>query len=127
MVIPKSHKGPVFDHHHNGIFAGGINPETMGHLTDQAVELTTQAGSMTVHNVRTLHASRNCTGNTIRPLLLFSYAAVDAFPIFESYELEEFNSRILRGSPVRGSRMGEKPFRIHLPKKPGTDSIFDNQ
>ena len=127
MVIPGSHKGTVFDHHHNGIFAGGVNPNTIDHLVDKAVELTAPAGSLTIHHVRTLHASRNSTGNTIRPLLLFSYAAVDAFPILQSCDLEEFDSRILRGSPVREGRMEAIPFRIQLPQKPGADSIYDNQ
>ena len=77
--------------------------------------------------MRTLHASRNNTGSSLRPLLLFSYAAVDAFPIFERYDLDEFDSRILRGEPVREGRMEALPFRLHLPRRPGTDSIYDDQ
>ena len=127
MVIPGSHKGPVFDHHHNGIFTGGVNTDAIGDLAEAAVALIAPAGSLTIHHVRTLHASGNSTTNTLRPLLLFSYAAVDAFPIFSSYDLEEFDSRILRGAPVREGRMTTLPFRIHLPHEPGTDSIYDNQ
>jgi ectoine hydroxylase-related dioxygenase (phytanoyl-CoA dioxygenase family) len=127
MVIPGSHKGPVFDHHHNGIFAGGVNTDAIGDLADKAVALTAPAGSLTIHHVRTLHASGNSSTNTLRPLLLFSYTAVDAFPIFSSYDLQEYDSRILRGAPVQEGRMAALPFRIHLPQEPGTDSIYDNQ
>jgi ectoine hydroxylase-related dioxygenase (phytanoyl-CoA dioxygenase family) len=127
MVIPGSHKGPVFDHHHNGIFTGGVNTDAIGDLADKAVPLIAPAGSLTIHHVRTLHASGNSSTNTLRPLLLFSYTAVDAFPIFSSYDLQEYDSRILRGAPVREGRMAALPFRIHLPQEPGTDSIYDNQ
>ncbi|MEL6521472.1 MAG: phytanoyl-CoA dioxygenase family protein, partial [Pseudomonadota bacterium] len=30
MVFPGSHKGPVYDHHLNGVFAGGFIPEDVG-------------------------------------------------------------------------------------------------
>ncbi len=127
MVIPGSHKGPVYDHHHAGVFAGGIEPGAIDTLLDRAVDLTAPAGSISLHHVRTLHASRNNEADTLRPLLLFSYAAVDAFPIFERYDIDEFDSRILRGEPVRAGRMEALPFRIQVPRKPGTDSIFDDQ
>lgn len=127
MVIPGSHKGPIFDHHHKGIFAGGVQTDAIANLLDQAVDITAKAGSISLHHVRTLHASRNNHGASLRPLLLFSYAAVDAFPIFERYDLDEFDSRILRGEAVREGRMEALPFRLHLPQKAGTDSIYDNQ
>ena len=127
MVIPGSHKGPIYDHHHQGVFAGGVRPQALGELVDSAVDLTGPAGSISLHHVRTLHASRNNRGDSLRPLLLFSYAAVDAFPIFDSYDLDEFDSRILRGEAVREGRMEALPFRIHLPRRAGNDSIFDDQ
>ncbi len=127
MVIPGSHRGPVYDHHRNGLFAGGIADADIAPLLDRAVDLTAPAGSITIHHVRTLHASRNNFGTTLRPLLLFSYAAVDAFPIFDSYDLDEFDARILRGEPVRAGRMEALPFRLHLPRRQGTDSIYDDQ
>ena len=127
MVIPGSHQGPIYDHHRNGVFAGGIADEAIAPLLEQAVEVTGPAGSISIHHVRTLHASRNNQADNLRPLLLFSYAAVDAFPIFDQYDLGEFDARILRGEPVREGRMEALPFRIHLPRNPGTDSIYDDQ
>lgn len=126
-LIPGSHRGLVYDHHHEGVFCGAVRECDIAHLLDDAVELTAPAGSISIHHVRTLHASANCSIDTRRPLLLFSYAAVDAFPVFDRYELEEFDARILRGRPVREGRMEALPIRLPLPRTPGADSIYDNQ
>ena len=126
-VIPGSHRGPVYDHHHNGLFAGAVAAADLGGLVDSAVDLMAPAGSISIHHVRTLHASGNSSGASTRPLLLYSYAAVDAFPVFESYDIDEFDARILRGAPVREGRMQALPIRLHLPRVAGADSIYDSQ
>ena len=127
MVIPGSHRGPVYDHHHDGLFAGGVDRALIADQLPDAVEITAPAGSISLHHVRTLHASRNSTSTATRPLLLFSYAAVDAFPVFEQVDLAEFDSRILRGQPVIQGRMEPVPIRLPYPRQPGADSIYDNQ
>ena len=127
MVVPGSHKGPVYDHHLDGWFAGGIDDETARTFSGRAVSLTGKAGSITLHHVRTLHASANNRSKLERPLLLFGYTAVDAFPVFDRFDLDEFDGRILRGEPVLEGRMESAPVRIPWPRKPGADSIYDNQ
>lgn len=126
-VIPGSHKGPIYDHHRNGLFVGGVPDEALGDMPERAVELDGPAGSLTLHHVRMLHGSGNSRIDTTRPLLLFSYAAVDAFPVFDRYDLDEYDSRILRGTPVREGRMEAIPFRLHLPRIQVSDSIYDDQ
>ncbi|MXX16245.1 MAG: hypothetical protein F4Z52_03220 [Gammaproteobacteria bacterium] len=44
-----------------------------------------------------------------------------------TYDLAEFDSRILRGEPVRSGRMEAIPVRLPLPRQAGADSIYDNQ
>jgi ectoine hydroxylase-related dioxygenase (phytanoyl-CoA dioxygenase family) len=127
MVIPGSHRGPIYNHHHDGIFAGGIDPNDIESELDKAVEIVGPAGSISIHHVRTLHGSENNTTGSIRPLMLFSYMAVDAFPILERYEIEEFDSRILRGQPTLVGRMESLPFRIAQPRQAEADSIYDDQ
>jgi len=127
MVLPGSHRGLVYNHHHDGVFVGAIDlaGETLD--TSNAVALTGKAGSITIHHVRTVHGSRENFSNTTRPLLLLSYAAVDAWPMVEKPDWDEFNSRILTGKTTWAPRQEAVPVRIPLPGVPNSDSIFDDQ
>lgn len=127
MVIPGSHRGPVYDHHVDGIFAGGIKDKTITGPINNHRELLAPAGSVTIHHVRTLHSSGNNRTDSNRPFLIISYAAVDAFPILQHYDIEEFDSRIIRGEPTLQGRMVAAPFRIAQPQGLSADSIYDNQ
>lgn len=89
--------------------------------------LTAKAGSISIHHVRTLHASGENRSDRERPLLLFYYAAADAFPMFGDLDLEAFDAKLLRGSPTLAPRMAEVPVRLPFPRAEGADSIFDNQ
>ena len=126
MVIPGSHKGPVHDHHHEGIFVGALDPADLGGARDTAIALAGKAGACTFHHVRMVHGSAENLTDIPRPLLLFSYAAVDAWPLVEPVELEEFDGRILRGRPTLTPRQEAAPVRLPLPR-PHVDSIFEDQ
>ncbi len=126
-VIPGSHRGPVYDHHHEGLFVGAIDPAALGAEPERAVALTGPAGACTFHHVRTVHGSAENRGGRPRPLLLFSYAAVDAWPLVDPVELEEFDGRILRGGPTLEPRQVALPVRVPLPKVAQADSIYDDQ
>ena len=127
MVIPGSHKGPIFDHHDNGLFVGALDSSDDEFDASNAVTLTGKAGSITVHHVRTIHGSKENLTSNDRPFLIISYVAVDAWPLAQSYELEEFNSRIIRGEPTLSPRQVALPVRIPYPKVSYTDSIYDDQ
>ncbi len=127
MVIPGSHRGPLYNHHSNGIFVGAIELADVGAEADRAVELTAPAGSVSIHHVRTLHASRNNTTASERPLLLLGYAAVDAFPIFSGRNIADFDANIVRGEPTLDARITDVPVRIPLPRAANTGSIYDAQ
>lgn len=127
QVVPGSHKGPVLNHHSNGIFCGAIDDAEIAGLAEEAVALTGKAGAVTVHHVRAVHGSEPNTSATARRLLLFSYAAVDAWPLLPKEDLSDFNTRILTGAPTLAPRQTAVPVRIPLPKVETDDSIFDNQ
>lgn len=126
-VVPGSHRGPTMNHHSNGLFCGAIGDADMAGLAPTAEALTGKAGSITIHHVRAIHGSEPNTSDTPRRLLLFSYAAVDAWPLLPKEGLESFNTRILTGSPTLAPRQVAVPVRIPLPKVASDDSIYDNQ
>jgi phytanoyl-CoA hydroxylase len=74
LVVPGTHKGPVFDHHANGYFVGAMDPEIDGLDYSKAVPLMGKAGSMTIHHVRLVHGSALNTSPQPRRLLLHEYA-----------------------------------------------------
>jgi phytanoyl-CoA hydroxylase len=81
LVIPGSHKGPVFDHHADGRFCGAMDPARREVDYAAAVPLTGKAGSITVHHVRAVHGSAPNTSDRDRRLLLFQFRAADAWPL----------------------------------------------
>ena len=127
MVMPGSHTGPIYNHHHGGYFIGAMDVTEISDQLDNAVAITAPAGSISIHHVRTLHASRENITDQNRPLLLFSYLAIDSYPIVDHYDWDEFNSRILRGDICYTPRQEKVPIRISFPRVPENDSIFDDQ
>jgi ectoine hydroxylase-related dioxygenase (phytanoyl-CoA dioxygenase family) len=97
LVLPGSHKGPVYDHHTDGYFSGAMDFGRTGVAYDKAVPLTGRAGSMTIHHVRLVHGSALNTSSKPRRLLLHEYAAADAWPIMGVADFSDFNSRIVLG------------------------------
>ena len=127
LVVPGSHRGPVFDHHSDGIFAGAINPSQAGVELNQAVPMEVSAGSVSVHHVKMIHGSAPNRSGRQRRLLLFQYAAVDAWPILPLHDMDAFNAAIVRGQPTDQFRMTSGPVRIPLPEPESAASIFEIQ
>lgn len=124
MVIPGSHRGPVFDHHVNGQFSGAIDYEHCAVDFSKAVPLKLKAGSMSLHHTRLIHGSAHNASARSRRLYLIEYNAADAWPIMGlPNTLEEFNSRIVAGEPTLSPRMEVAPVRIPLPTAP-LDTVY---
>jgi len=131
MVIPGSHKGPIYDHHAEGLFCGAIHPSCKVNYED-AVPLTCNAGGMTIHHVRAVHGSAPNRSDKPRRLLLFAYAAVDAWPLMGMGQsgaktYEEFNELIVAGEATNQPRVTPVPVRLPLPPAKYGGSIYENQ
>ena len=128
MVIPGSHKGPTLDHHDtDGYFCGAMDPQRDGLDFGAAQPLLAPAGSVSFHHVRAIHGSAQNRSTASRNLLLYEFAAADAFPLLGVGDWAEFNSRLLVGEPTMTPRIRECPVRMPLPPARNQGSIYENQ
>jgi phytanoyl-CoA hydroxylase len=128
MIIPGSHRGPTHDHHHDGAFCGGFDPDAAKLDLSKAAKLMGPAGSMTIHHVRAVHGSALNTSNRQRRLLLTEYAAADAWPLVNMKgDFESFESRMVCGKSTTEPRMKPAPIRMPYPSAKAQGSIYENQ
>jgi ectoine hydroxylase-related dioxygenase (phytanoyl-CoA dioxygenase family) len=128
MVVPGSHKGPVWNHHgEDGRFCGLVDPADIEAEIASAVALTGRAGTMSFHHVRALHGSALNTSSRSRNLLLYEVAAADAWPLLGVADLDDFNRRLLTGRPSIEPRLTSVPVRLPLPPALRQGSIYENQ
>ena len=128
LVVPGSHKGPIYDHHHEGAFCGAIGDPALQPTFAKAEPLLGRAGAITIHHVRALHGSAPNLTDGPRRLLLMQMRAADAWPLVERItDMDAFNARLITGEPVVAPRMAEVPVRLPLPPARHQGSIFENQ
>ncbi|MEM7003915.1 MAG: phytanoyl-CoA dioxygenase family protein, partial [Pseudomonadota bacterium] len=129
-VVPGSHEGPLFDlYDAQQQWTGYIQPADLEQVAlDRAEYLGGAAGSVTVHNCRSVHGSPPNLSPVPRPLLLCAYAAADAIPITNLTAGGQHAEAILRGNPARWARFDPRP--VLMPpdwSKRGYKSIFAHQ
>ena len=127
MIIPGSHRGPVYDHHADGVFCGAMDPSNRDVDYSKAVPLLGQAGSITVHHVRAVHGSAPNLSANDRRLLLFQFRTADAWPLLGfSGGIETFDSLMVSGQ-TREPRLEQVPVRLPLPPAAKQGSLYENQ
>ena len=133
MVLPETHKGPVFDHHYDGHFTGAMDPDTCGLDFSKAVKLNAPAGSLILFHVRLVHGSDMNRSSRPRRVVFYELAAADAWPLGGTYstplipDLETYNARMVAGVPTIEPRLEKLPVRIPLPPPSGRPGIYDAQ
>lgn len=129
LFVNGSHRGPIYSHHSQGAFCGGIDVVEEEVDVSAATEIVGKAGDMTIHHARLVHGSGPNVSNAPRRVIFFEYTAADAWPLagVETIDLEEFNSRVLCGEPTLQPRLESVPVRLPLPVAPFQGSIYENQ
>ena len=129
LVVPESHKGPLYDHYDDeDNWLGFIADERLGDAgLDRAVELTGPAGTVTVHHCRTLHASRANLSDRSRPVLIVGYAAADNRPYVAPAYQSKFYDTAVRGGDARSVHLVGGDMRLPPDWSGGYVSIFDHQ
>ena len=127
--LPGSHAGPLFDQYNDkGQWTGCLNPCDVEKLdVESAVYVEAPAGSITVHNCRTVHGSPSSTRADGRPLLLNAYASADAFPYTPHPEPAPHVGDVIRGKPARWAHHDPRPCLIPPDWSGGYTSIFAAQ
>lgn len=125
MVLPKSHKGRIYNHHQNGAFVGAVTDANF--KPNNAVPIEVKSGGISIHHVRTLHGSAHNVSDKPRRLLLLQYCAVDAWPLIKPPDWNDFAGLVLRGKPTNQPRMTAVPVRIPLPQSARPGTIYEVQ
>jgi ectoine hydroxylase-related dioxygenase (phytanoyl-CoA dioxygenase family) len=129
MVMPGTHRGPIHDHHHNGVFVGAMDPTRIDLDLSRATTVLAKAGSITLHHARLVHGSALNTSGRPRNFLLYEAMAADAWPLAGGLfgDLDQFNARMLCGEPTLQPRMTAVPVRMPFPKPPRSGSLYESQ
>jgi ectoine hydroxylase-related dioxygenase (phytanoyl-CoA dioxygenase family) len=128
LIMPGSHKGPTYDHHADGSFAGAINPNDCPLDFSKAARVTGKAGACSFHHVRAVHGSEQNRSGKDRILLLYQVAAADAWDLQRFNEpWEEYESRMIAGVSTLEPRLVQTPIRLPYPTAKHTGSIYENQ
>ncbi len=128
MIIPGSHKGPIYDHHDNGRFCGAMDPARDGIDFSKAIALNGRAGSISIHHVRAIHGSAQNVSNKDRRLLLFQFRAADAWPLVtQPADWNGYEAMMVSGECSITPRMTAVPVRLPLPPADKQGSIYENQ
>lgn len=128
LMVPGSHRGPLFNHHQDGVFVGAITDPAFNPDQEEVVPVEVKAGGVSIHHVRTLHASAPNRSSKSRRLLLIQYCAGDAWPIVSlPASWEAHQASFVRGEPTTVPRMADVPVRLPMPNaKPG-GTIYELQ
>ena len=129
QVVPRSHKGPVFDHYDAaGNWLGYIPDETVGQAgTERALAVTGQAGSVSVHNSATVHGSAQNLSPLGRPVLILGYNACDALPYTAPAYPSSHHGQVVRGQEAKYALHDPVTLRLPPDWSSGYTSIFAHQ
>ncbi len=129
LMIPGSHRGPVLDHWRDDRFTGAVTDEAFDPRA--AVPVEVKRGGVSIHHIRMLHASAPNRSDRQRRLLLYTYAAADAWPLAGVGDPEAFDAQMVRGAAAVEPRLEKVPVkrwpRWENEKLGSATSIFDLQ
>jgi ectoine hydroxylase-related dioxygenase (phytanoyl-CoA dioxygenase family) len=126
-VMPGSHDlEPLFSQYGpDGKWVGALGPADLAKLDlKRARYLTGPAGSLTIHNCRSLHASPKNLSDLGRPLLLNTFSSADAFPYTVNPIRSRFDQAIVRGRAARYAHHDPRPCPLPPDWSGGYSSIF---
>ncbi len=123
--VPRSHLLDLYDQYDGERWTGHIQDADIPSLhAENAVFPVGRAGTVTIHNCRTVHGSLPNLSDKKRPLLLQTYAAADAFAYTDLVRKQPHGEMLIRGKAAKWARHDPRPCQVP-PTKVGT--IFQAQ
>lgn len=124
-----SHNEPLYNQYDaQGNWTGMLSDEDAACVDMNRVEyMTGKAGSITIHNARTLHFSPSSKSPIPRPLLLNCYTSADAKPYTAHPSPTENTYKLVRGEPVLWAEHDPRPCQIPPDWAKGYTSIYAAQ
>jgi ectoine hydroxylase len=111
--VPGSHLAQLFDQYDGDKWRGCVAERDLTELDlERAVFPTGPAGSITVHNCRTVHGSAPNHSDRERPLLLQTYAPADAFTYTDIVARSPHGDTLIRGEQARWARHDPRPCQV---------------
>ncbi|MBA2327964.1 MAG: phytanoyl-CoA dioxygenase family protein [Actinobacteria bacterium] len=109
--VSGSHDGPLFDlYDGDDRWVGALRNDDVDRAQVGVAEYPVgPAGTITVHNCRTVHGSAPNRSDHPRPLLLQTYAAADAFSYTDLIKQSPHGEELIRGEPARWARHDPRP------------------
>jgi ectoine hydroxylase-related dioxygenase (phytanoyl-CoA dioxygenase family) len=125
MVVPGTHKGPMYSLFEGEDFVGRVDDQTEADLQAQQIPITGPAGSVCLMHTRLAHGSAPNASDRPRGLYICVYTAADAVPLARNPMANPNEGMIVRGQPSLAARMID--FKVELPKQPKSASFFTVQ
>lgn len=130
-VVPASHNGPLFNlYDHDRNWTGNIRDEDLAEIdVTSAGYIQGPAGTVTVHNCRSIHGSPPNWSERPRPLLLCAYSQADAIPITNLVAKGKHGDELIRGESAQWARFDPRPCLMppDWGRQGGFKSIFQHQ
>ena len=124
-IIKKSHHDEVYNHYENGRWIGNISNKDLNKINiEKRKILKGSAGSITIHNYRTVHGSKPNNSELPRPLMLYVLSSGDSVPYTPQPLKSKFEQLIVRGNYDNKIYCDSGEFAIPPNWTNGYSSIF---
>lgn len=125
MVVPGSHKGPMYSLYDDNQFVGRVNDTTEQSLINEQLPVVGSAGDVCLMHTRLAHGSAPNGSKNSRGLYICVYTAADAIPLAKNPMPSLNEGLIVRGTGTISARMVD--FKVELPQQPKSASFFTVQ
>ncbi len=124
-VVPGTHRSPLFDHWHEGVYTGTVSKQVEDAHVDRAIPVTGPAGSAVLMHTRLLHGSAPNHSDHPRTLLINEYRAEDSKPLQENHIPSIYQGEVVRGVATNMVRCSS--YEMEFPEVPTGASFFSQQ